>query len=326
MNLASLRQELAAGGIRPAYLLAGDEPLLRDDALGAIQNAVLEAGAADFNLDRIHGSEATPTRLLNAVRTLPVMVARRLVVLRDPEAARGGAKALADALVEAIAELAADDPVRGVLVVATAKADARAKWVKAFGEARVECAAPRREKELTAFAREEAKAQGVRLEKGAAELLAERVGPQLLMMRQEIAKAGLLAGPGATIGRSHVAAGTADVSEEPIWDLTDAIGEGRTPDALALLGKLLAAGSPPIVVLGALASHFRRLTRIRNGGSVGGPPFIQRKLQSQAARYGPRQLLSCVSAIHRTDLALKGEGSLKPEMALERLVLGLSGA
>ena len=115
------------------------------------------------------------------------------------------------------------------------------------------------------------------------------------------------------------------MSEEPIWDLTDAIGEGRTPDALALLGKLLAAGSPPVVVLGALASHFRRLARVRNGGSVGGPPFVQRKLKSQASRFGPRQLLSCLAAIHQTDLALKGEGNLKPEMALERLVLGLSG-
>ena len=325
MNLASLREELAAGGIRPAYLLAGDEPLLRDDALSAIQDAVLEAGAADFNLDRLVGSEATPTRLLNALRTLPVMAARRLVVLRDADSARGGAKTLGDALIEVIPELAADDEVKAVLVVTAAKPDARLKWVKAFGEARVECAAPRREKELAAFAREEAKAQGVRLEKGAAELLAERVGPQLLMMRQEIAKAALLAGPGEPIGRSQVAAGTADVSEEPIWDLTDAIGEGRTPDALALLGKLLAAGSPPIVVLGALASHFRRLTRVRNGANVGGPPFIQRKLQSQAARYGRRQLLSCLAAIHQTDLALKGEGRLKPEMALERLVLGLSG-
>jgi DNA polymerase-3 subunit delta len=325
MNLATLREELAAGGIRPAYLLAGDEPLLRDDALAAIQDAVLEPGAADFNLDRLTGSEATPTRLLNGLRTLPVMADRRLVVLRDPESARGGAKALGDALVEAITELAADEEVKAVLVVTTAKPDARVKWVKAFGDARVECAAPRREKELAAFARAEAKAQGVSLDKGAAELLAERVGPQLLMMRQEIAKAALLAGPGEPIGRSHVSAGTADVSEEPIWDLTDAIGEGRAPDALALLGKLLAAGSPPIVVLGALASHFRRLTRVRNGGNVGGPPFIQRKLQSQAARYGPRQLLSCLAAIHQTDLALKGEGRLKPEMALERLVLGLSG-
>ena len=80
-----------------------------------------------------------------------------------------------------------------------------------------------------------------------------------------------------------------------------------------------------MVVLGALASHFRRLSRVRSGGSVAGPPFVQRKLQSQAGRYGPRQLLSCMAAIHQTDLALKGEGHLRPQMALERLVLGLSG-
>jgi DNA polymerase III delta subunit len=112
---------------------------------------------------------------------------------------------------------------------------------------------------------------------------------------------------------------------EPIWDLTDAIGEGKAADALAILAKLLGAGAPPIVLLGALASHFRRLARVRSGDSVGGPPFVVRKLQSQASRYGQGQLTACLRAIHQTDLALKGEGNLRPELALERLVLGLVG-
>jgi len=325
VNLAALHAELGKGGIRPAYLVAGDEALLRDDAVQAILDAVLEGGTEDFNLDRLSGTDGMPARLVDAVRTLPVMARRRLVVLRDLEARRGSTAVLGDAIVEALEELATDEQVRSVLVVVTAKADARLKWVKAFGDARVDCAAPKREKEIVGFARAEAKAQGVKLEKGAAELLAERVGPQLLVIRHEIAKAALLAGPGKPVGRGHVAAGTADVSEGPVWDLTDAIGEGRSADALVLLGKLLAAGAAPIQLLGALASHFRRLNRVRSGGRVAGPAFVQGKLQSQAGRYGPRQLLSCLAAIHRTDLALKGEGHLRAEMALERLVLGLLG-
>lgn len=327
MNLDALREELAAGGIRPAYLLAGDEPLLRDDALEAIRAQVLAGAPEDFNLDRLSGAGTRPAALLDAVRTLPVMAARRLVVLRDPEGARGGAAAaLGDAIVEALQELAAQDAEGGaVLVVVTAKADARARWVKAFGKARVDCVAPRKARELAAFVRAEAERQGVALERGAAELLAERVGPQLLMLRQEIAKAALLAGPDRPVSRSHVASGTADVADEPIWDLTDAIGEGKAADALAILAKQLDAGAPPVVLLGALASHFRRLARVRSGDRVGGPPFVQKKLAAQAGRYAPRQLVSCLKAIHQTDLALKGEGNLRPELALERLVLGLVG-
>jgi DNA polymerase-3 subunit delta len=318
-----LREELAAGTLRPVYLVVGEEPLLRDDALAALRAAVLADGPADFNSERLEGAATSPAALLDAVHTLPVMAQRRLVVLRDPEAARAGQRGLLEAVAEVVAELREGSET--VLVVVASRVDGRARWVKAFGaEARVDCDPPRRVREVAAFARAEAKRQGVDLEPGAAELLAERVGPQLLMLRQEIAKAALLAGPGETVSRAHVGVGTADVAEEPIWDLTDAIGEGRGADALAVLAKLLRAGAPAPVVLGALASHFRRLLRLRAGGGVAAAPFVRRKLESQAGRYSERRLLACLRAIHQTDLSLKGAGGLRPELALERLVMGLS--
>ncbi|MCH8133386.1 MAG: hypothetical protein IIA30_12615, partial [Myxococcales bacterium] len=122
-----------------------------------------------------------------------------------------------------------------------------------------------------------------------------------------------------------VAISTSDIAEEPIWDLIDAIGEGRGADALGTLGKLLSAGAAPPAVLGSLVSHFRRLLRLRSGGNVPGPPFVQRKLDSQASRYTERRLIACLQAIHQTDLALKGAGGLRPELVLERLVIGLVG-
>jgi DNA polymerase-3 subunit delta len=321
MTLEELREELHAATLRPAYLVAGAEPLLRDDALAALREAVLEGAAQEFDSDRFDGTSVTPVALLDALRSLPVMAPRRLVLLREPEAARGGV--LADAIAEALAELSASRTA--VFVVVAARVDARARWVKAFGDGRVACDPPRRQREVVAFIRAEAKRQGVALERGAAELLAERVGPQLLMLRHEIAKAALFAGPGEKVTREHVASGSVDVAEEPIWDLTDAIGEGRGADALAVLRKLLGRGAPPPVLLGALASHVRRLLRLRSGGRVAGPPFVQRKLESQARRLSEPRLQASLRAIHQTDLALKGEGSLRPELALERLVIGLSG-
>ena len=133
-----------------------------------------------------------------------------------------------------------------MLVVVAAKVDRRARWTKVFRDpaAEVRCDPPRGGREVVAFVREEAKRQGVAIERGAAELLAERVGPQLLLLRREIEKAALLAGPGEPVSRDHVAAGTCDVAEEPIWDLTDAIGEGRAADALIALGKILRGELP----------------------------------------------------------------------------------
>lgn len=320
MTLEELQQELAAGRLRSGYLLAGPEALLRDDALAALRAAVLEGGPEEFNFDRLDGAATRPVALVDAVRTLPVMAARRLVLLRDPDSGRG-AKALLETLPEVLAEC---DPQGSVLVVAVAKADARTSWVKAFGKGRVTCEAPTRARDLVAFVRAEAERQALAFERGAAELLAERIGPQLLLLRQEIAKAGLLAGEGKPVTRAHVAAGALDVAEDAVWDLTDAIGEGRVGDALVVLARLLSSGAAPPMLLGALVSHFRRLLTLAGGEAPNVPPFVRRKLDAQARRYGMRRLVACLRAIHQTDLALKGAGGLRSDLALERLVLGLS--
>lgn len=326
MTPKQLRTRLGAkrGGSRAgaAWLVVGEEPLLREDALAALRDAVLGDGPGDFDFDRLDGESTTPVSLLDALRTLPVLAERRLVVLRDPEPRRGKGAGLLDAIADAVVEVEAAEGT--VLVVVASRADGRSRWVKAFGDAVVRCDPPRRGRDLTAFVEEEAARQQVTLEPGAAALLAERTGPQLLMLRQEIAKAALLAGPGERVARAHVLSGSSDLAEEPIWDLTDAIGEGRLADALELLAKLLRSGAAPPVVLGVLVSHFRKLLRLGSGGSVQGPPFVQRKLETQARRYTRARLLACLRAIHETDTAIKGLGVLGPETALERLVIGLA--
>lgn len=325
MTPDELERELARGRLRPAYLLAGEEALLRDAALRALREAVLAGGPADFNCDVLDGEGSEAGALIDAVHSLPVMAPRRLVVLHEPAHRKPGAKALLDALAGLLEERAAE--TRTVLVVTCARPDGRARWVRGFAEpaAVVECSAPRRPRELVAFVCAEARRQGVALGPGAAELLAERVGPQLLLLRQEVAKAALLASPGEPVGREAIAASASDVAEQPIWDLTDAIGEGRVGDALALLHRLLAQGAPAPVVLGALATHMRKLARIGHGARVAGPPFVVRKLGAQARRYRPGRLLVCLRAIHDADEVLKGRGALPAALALERLVMGLAG-
>ncbi|MFP6607073.1 MAG: DNA polymerase III subunit delta [Myxococcota bacterium] len=323
MNLEELSSEIAAGTIRPAYLLAGEEPLLRDDALATIQAAVLADGPSDFNLDRLAGENATPASLRDAVAALPMLSPRRLVVLRDPEGRRGSAEELTDAIAEVVPELAGQ--AQTVLVVTAEKRDGRLRWVKAFTEpaAFVDCSPPRAGSALKSFVRAEAERQGLSLERGVAELLANRVGPQLLLLRQEIAKAALVAGS-KKISLADAEISTGQVAEAPIWDLTDAIGEGRTADAIGLLSRILDAGAASQLVLASLASHFRKLVRLASGARVPGPPFVVRKLESQVRRYSPTRLTACLEAIHDVDIQLKGASSMRPAMALERLVLGLA--
>ena len=322
---ASDAKEIAKGHVRPAYLLGGSEPLLRDDALAAIEAAVLGSGPRDFNLDRLEVGKATPGRLEEALESLPVMAERRLVVLREPEGRGGKLDGAWTQAIEAWLKRA-DASASSTLVVVVGKVDRRNKWVKAFKDpsASIDCDAPKGARELASFMKREAGRQGVEMDAEAAGLLGERVGPQLLLIRQEIEKASLLAGPGARIERKHVEMSVAAVAEEPIWDLTDAIGQGKTADALDLLARMLNHGAAPPAILGALASHFRKLVRVGHGERVGGPPFVVRKLEQQARRYSAQRLTNGLRAIHRADVELKGASAMRPERALEQLVLMLA--
>ena len=324
MTPLELARELGTGRVRPAYLVAGAEVLLRDEALAAIRKAVLADGG-DFDSEKLAGERTTPGQLQDAVRALPMLAKRRLVLLREPEARKGGkGEALAEALAAVIADVATSDTC--TLVVVAEQIDRRSRWVKAFVEpaAFVACDPPKNAREALGFLREEARAQGVALEPAAAELLAESVGPNLLALRQELIKAALFAGEGAKVSRAHVSETICAVAEEPIWDLTDAIGDGRAADALGVLARMLSGGAPPPVLLGALAGHFRKLARTRAGEAPQGHPFMVQKLERQARRYTPARLVACLRAIHEVDEVLKGSGSLAADLALERLVLGLA--
>ena len=75
MTPEQLHAELASGTLRPAYLVSGEETLLRDDAVAAVRSAVLADGPVDFNASRLDGDRATPAELEAAVATLPVIAA-----------------------------------------------------------------------------------------------------------------------------------------------------------------------------------------------------------------------------------------------------------
>lgn len=324
LSFGELVEELFRGHLRPSYLLAGAETLVRDDALHAIESAVLGVTSgprsSDWNFDRLDGDRAKPDHVEGALRTLPMMAERRLVWLREPGAKRGK-NPLLDTLAETVKELEDGGPV--VFVVSAESADRRSAWTKGFS-ARVDCVAPKDRRAALAWIAAEAKRQGVSMARDAAPLLLERTGPHLQALRSEIGKCVLLAAPKTALDADLVRSAVADVAPEPIWDLTDAIGEGRTGEALAILIRLLQGGAPHPVVLGALANHFRKLLRTRHGEAVAGPPFVRQKLESQAGRYTPARLRTCLAAIHESDEMLKGQGAVAPDTALERLVLGLS--
>ena len=332
MTVDELERELAAGVLRPAYLLAGEELWLLDTALQRLRAAALAGAPEAFNLTRFEAEKTSPAQLRDALRTPPIAAPQRLVWLRLADSIRGRVGALLEDLPAVLPELA--ERGGAILAVTTARVDRRTSWVAAFREpaARVDCAPLRDRRALLGFLQGQARARDLQLEAAAARHLVERTGPHLQLLCNELEKAALLVLPERRIREAHVRSATADLAEKPVWDLTDALGEGRVGDALTVLVKLGHGAAPPPLVLGALASHFRKLLRVQSGAAVKGPPFALGKLKKQAARYRPGELRAALAAIRDADLAVKGAAGtgvggpagVGAATALEQLVLRLA--
>jgi DNA polymerase-3 subunit delta len=310
-------------------LLVGDEELLRDAALAELRAASIADGPRDFNEDRFDFAAGAldGARVLDAAYTLPVLSPRRLVRVRGLDDRR------AAGFVERVLPAYLDRPSPTTcLVLEAAKVDRRLRWVKRaieIGELR-ECSGPRRPAEARDWVEARIRALGKRPARGAAAALVERIGLDTDRLAQEVAKASLYVGDRGEITADDFAEVTGEARPLALYELTDAIGERDLVGSLRRLGRLLDQGEPPLVLLAALANHFRRLVRARDchpfepaeiARRLALHPFAAEKLAEQARRFDARRLRACLAATRVADAAIKGAEPLAPRFALERLVL-----
>ena len=100
---------------------------------------------------------------------------------------------------------------------------------------------------------------------------------------------------------------------------------GRSRRALAQVRKLLAEGNSADTILYFIEQHFLFLYLTKNNKPL--PPtrrWLARRLRGQTARFTNKQLESTLQACAETTASLR-RGGLKPEVALEALVVELLG-
>jgi DNA polymerase III subunit delta len=315
----------------PVVLIQGPEVTLRDAALAELRERVLAGAPRDFNEDRFDLAlpGLDPLAVISAARTLPVMARARLVLVRGAGEKRAE-KFTDGALLEYL-----DAPVESTCLVLEAESvDKRQKWVKRVakvGEV-VECTPPNRPSDVRRWIESRMSQRGVKAQSGAAATLFDLVGPDLDRLALEIEKLALYVGERGAVEADDVSELVAQLRPRAVYELCDAIGERRLASALRLVSEMSEQGQPALLLLGALANHFRRLLRARElrpleasevQRKLGVAPFAAQKLVEQARRFDLRRLRACLDAVRRTDLALKGGVPIGPRMALERLVLAV---
>jgi DNA polymerase III subunit delta len=311
---SAVSKHIAAGTVDPIYLLIGDDEVEKS-ALAAEFATLVDEGLRAFNVERIHaGDFTTGDRLLDgvgsivaAVRTLPMMVPRRVVTVLQAETLLAP-KRESDAATRAmdqLEELFTQPEPQTTLVLVATTVDKRGRLVKLLQKQAtiVECGVLDDLADAERWVRTRVTAAGdAAIDPAAARLVAQRAGTDVKRLRADVDRLLLYTLGQKQVTVDDVRAVTGPAALQDDWAMTNAIESGQAGEALRQLALMLDAGAPPEKILGQL-------------GWV-----VRAKFPALA----PAAVSPAVDALFRTDLDLKRSAG-DPRVLLERLVVELCG-
>lgn len=297
-----------AQGLAPAYLVAGDEPLLVGESADAIRARARADGFTGREVLFVERGFDWGALGLEQ-NALSLFAERRIIELRlaQPKPGLDGSKALVAALGAPVADV--------LLLLITDKiawADRSSAWVKAF-EAHGACvdADQLLPEQLPAWITARMRRHGLEPSREAAELLAERCEGNLVALHQEIERLRLLKGAGP-VSVESVAEAVANSARYHVFQLGECLLAGDAARALRILDGLEGEGEEPTLVLWCIAEELRSILQF-SGSGYGGARRVQRggrrrqELLRQARERVPREkLLALLASAGRLDAIIKG--------------------
>lgn len=293
----------------PVYLLVGGEDWLVRQALERIRAAVVAGPVAAFNDATFVAAEDREGSFVHTARTVPMMAARRLVVLKQVEEA-------SVALLDALLAYAAAPVPSAVLVVTGEKfpgavggVDRGLRIVNAVKKTGFVAKLDRQEVDPVRFATEAAAGLGARLAPAGARLLVDFSGGELALVHAGVEKCATYVGEGGLITEEVVEAVCVSTAEAEVWALTDAIVGRDRARALAALHHLLEDGEAPHKLLANVAWQLRQVLVLQDAtrrgiaereAGVRMPPQKARAIREMLTRrpLSPRQLLEELAEVN----------------------------
>jgi DNA polymerase III subunit delta len=331
------------------YLFWGDDALSRDEVVRSFKTRMLARAGGELNLAEFHAPDLTARALIATCDTIPFLADRRLVIVHGLFGwkPRAGARRRAGADGEAKGE--SSNPLKAereaflgylpdiaphatlLLVEPSLTPPQREEITRQVPRSRLDVRAfpAPQGAELERWLAKRARQHGGELGPRVATLLREHGPRSLEGLDQEVAKLVTYAGPVPV---------TVDALDELlsggeiiIFELLDALADGRAAQALTSLRQLYQQGQRPEALAPQIIALYRRLLvcRLAMAERVD-PAEIQRihgvklidKLRNQARRLPAEQLERALEILLDFDRKLK-RSELEPEPALEVVVAQL---
>ena len=297
---AALRKQIAAETLDPLYMLVGDDDAEKSAVAGEFADMVDE-GLRAFNVDRLYGGDTRVDDVIQAAATLPMMAPKRLVIVLEGEKIlipKRESKAAEEEL-ERLEEFIKDPPPHAAVVFVCGHLDNRRRMVALLRKLAsvVDCGTIGDDADAERWVKTRAAKMNAPLDAGAVRVLVQRAGTDIARLRAGLERVALYALGQPAITADDVKAAVLAAPDGPAdWGIANAIQRNDVREALRELHAALEAGDVPVKVLG--------------------------QLRIAAEKAPARRLADAISALMRTDLAMKSSGG-DPRILLERLVVEL---
>lgn len=310
-----------AKGLRPLYVLHGDEPLQQQEAADAIRAAARAAGYTERSSYTVAGAHFDWSAVLAAGGSLSLFADRQILEIRIPSGKPGkdGSAAL-----QQLAESAQgnDSTLTLVSLPRLDKATRSSAWFAALDAGGVSLQIdPVERGALPGWIAQRLAAQGQRVAAGeegqrTLQFFADRVEGNLLAAHQEIQKLALLY-PQGELGFEQVEQAVLNVARYDVFKLSEAVLSGQLARTMRMLDGLQAEGEAEVLVHWALAEDIRNIKRIKDAMAAGKPlPMAlrenriwgpkERLLERLLPRVSDATAAQLLQAAHTVDGIVKG--------------------
>lgn len=337
MDYHTLLQQLHKGEVHEIYFFYGEEQLLQQRAMKAMEQQLLPEGLEDFNKDVLSGADVTPKQIAEMAMNLPFMAERRLLVIQPPlpflsipKSDKNGQASL-QYLIDYLEQ---PNPQCCLIFCGDGALAKTGTLNKKLQEKAVQVEfAPLKGKVLEKWIEEYVAAAGRRIDRQALEYLSAINSFDLQIMEQELQKLLLYREEEPVITLQHVQEIVTKTVEASIFALSDSIGNKNGREALRILKDMFYLGESPFKLIGFLVRHFRNLLLVKDYRSQGYDenqikektklhPFVIKKSVRQAERFSIQQLTAAMERLLLIEVELKSTTSSGEEL-LEQFVIEL---
>ncbi|MBN2309066.1 MAG: DNA polymerase III subunit delta [Candidatus Hydrogenedentes bacterium] len=330
MNVGEFLDTVESATPAPVYLFcpfkspkareATFEPLLAQRAVERLTAKYVDPGMRDLCYSGYHADETDAGEIVSMAQTVPFLTQYRVVVVQSAERYEGASAA------EPLLPYLESPNQDTILVFVAKRVDKRSRFYKACKKSGVivECPAVR-ERDAATWAQKEATARGKRMDGSVAGYLIRRTGTHLGDVVNAVSVLCDYVGDRDAILEDDIAAACADVAEEQIWALTDAIAASEMGDAVRALRALLDLGKNEFEILGSINWLLKTAYTLTGPpeDARGVNPYVAGKVRPLAKKLGREKVRDAFSLCMEAELRLRSTG-VNRALALELLVVKLA--